>query len=89
MEGNFYVGVIYYGKRIRKPKHSESVVLYSEDNIYFLDLMRNIYYTTDNQNKDYVDRSSLIQTNIEEYRENYEYLLARSKENNSRKKILS
>ena len=81
MENNFYVGVVHYGKRPFKQEYSERLVLYSDDNVKYLDLMGNIWYTTDCSNRDYVDSSSLIPTDVSQYREDYIYLLSKCREN--------
>lgn len=83
MENNFYVGVVHYGKRLLKGEYTEKLVLYSEDNINYLDLKNDRYYTTDTSSKDYVMRESLISTDISQYRDDYLYLLSKYKENSS------
>ena len=81
MENNFYVGVIHHKKKLFKPAFSEKVVLYSDDNIVYLDLINSVWYTTSEDNKDFVDKNSLIITDISLYKEDYLYLLNRYKEN--------
>lgn len=89
MENNFYVGVVYHGKRLFKPRYKEKIVLYSEDQINYLDLRYGIYYTTNRSNKYYVEKDSIVPTDISLYREDYNYMLSRYKENPNvrRKKI--
>lgn len=90
MENNFYVGVINYGKRYSKQKHIQNAVLYSEDGINYLELETGIWYTTDSSNRDYVDKGSILPTDINLYKVNYMYLLSRCKEKkNARRKIIS
>jgi len=89
MENNFYVGVVFHGKRAFKNEYSEKLVLYSEDNYNYLDLINNLYYSIDTNNRDYVIEESLVPTDVSEYREDYLYMLSRCKENGlSRKKII-
>lgn len=80
MVNNFFVGVVHHGKRIFKQEYREKLVLYSEDNFNFLDLLNNNYYTTDDSDKDYVIKESLVATDVSEYREDYLYLLNRHKQ---------
>ena len=88
MENNFYVGVVFHGKRPFKVEYTEKLVLYSDDNFNYLDLINDIYYTIDESNRDYVIKESLVPTDISEYREDYLYMLSRHNENRlSRKKI--
>ena len=75
MENNFYVGEICYSKR--KQNFTEKVVLYSCDNVNYLDLISGKWYTTDLSKRDYVIKESIIPTDINEYRENYRYLLSK------------
>ena len=89
MEDNFFVGVVYHGKRVFKPEYKEKIILYTDDNINFLDLIGNCYYTTDRSNRNYVDENSLIPTDISLYREDYLYLLSKHKQRkNIRKRII-
>lgn len=80
MENNFFVGVVHHGKKLFKPEYSEKVVLYSEDNVNFLDLRCCIWYTTNCNDKDYVEKETIISTDISLYREDYLYLLSKFKE---------
>ena len=75
MENSFYIGDIYYSKR--KQCHTEKLVLYSSDNVNYLDLISGKWYTTDSKKKDYVIKESIVPTDINEYRENYIYLLSK------------
>lgn len=81
MENNFYVGIIHHRKKLFKISYSEKVVLYSEDNINFLDLISGIWYTLEENSKDYVDIKSIVHTDISLYKEDYIYLLNKHKEN--------
>jgi len=81
MENKFYVGVVYHKKRVFKPAYSEKIVLYSDNNINYLDLISGAHYTTNYNEKDYVERESLVATDVSLYREDYLYLLNRYKEN--------
>lgn len=86
MANNFYVGVVYHGKRLFKQAYSEKIVLYSENNIDYLDLINNIWYSIDNFVKDYVDIASLISTDVSIYKEDYLYLLSKYKSKSLTKK---
>lgn len=86
MENNFYVGIINHKKKLFKQSFSEKVVLYSEDNINYLDLISGIWYTVLEDNKDYVDINSIVLTDISLYKEDYIYLLNKHKENKITKK---
>ena len=86
MANNFYVGVVYHGKRFFKHAYSEKVVLYSENNTDYLDLINNIWYSTNNFDKDYVDFDSLISTDVSLYKEDYLYLLSKYKNRSMTKK---
>ena len=79
MENNFYVGVVYHGKRIFKNEYREKLVLYSENSFVFLDLLNGITYGIDGSGKDYVLKDSIISTDINEYKIDYKYLLSRYK----------
>lgn len=80
MENNFYVGVVHHSKKLFKAEYSEKVVLYSEDSVNYLDLKCGVWYTTDKNDKDYVESDSVIPTDISLYREDYGYMLSRYKE---------
>lgn len=88
MVNNFFVGNVVHGKRMFKPGYSEKLVLYSDDNINYLDLINGIYYTTNESNTDYVERDSIISTDISEYKEDYLYLLNKIKNDGIVKKKL-
>ena len=89
MENNFYVGVVYHGRRLVKPEYREKLVLYSDDNINYVDLVNNVYYTSDKDSRDYVEKETLISTNIREYRDDYLYLLNKYKNNSVVKKRIN
>lgn len=76
MESNFYIGTVHHQKRLFKQQYQEKIVLYSTDNINFIDLINCAIYSTDVLNKDYVIRESLVPTEISEYRTDYMYLLS-------------
>lgn len=77
MENNFFVGVVFHGRKSFKVEYTEKLVLYSDDNFNYLDLINDVYYTTDENNKGYVIKESLVPTDILEYREDYLYMLSR------------
>lgn len=74
MENNFYVGDVYHSKKKDK---IEKTVLYSSDRVVYIDLLNEKEYTTDKSEKDYVIEESLILTDINNFREDYNYLLYR------------
>lgn len=86
MVNNFYVGIIHYGKKFLKAEYSEKVVLYTEDKINFLDLRNNTWYTTNTNEKNYVDIDSVILTDVSLYREDYLYMLSKYKNGSLSKK---
>ena len=81
MENNFYVGIICHGRKVFKSEYNEKKVLYSEDNFNYLDLMCGMWYTTDINNRDYVDASSIMKTDISEHREDYLHMLYKYRDN--------
>lgn len=82
MVDNFYVGVVCHYK-----KTSEKLVLYSDDNYNYYDLLNNKIYTTNSKNKEYVISSSIIPTDIVDYKIDYLYLLNNHKISKKRKKF--
>lgn len=62
------------------------MVLYTQDNIYYIDLINDITYTTNNFDKSYVDSSSLVSINTEDFRIDYMYLLLKHNEGNNNNK---
>ena len=56
MENNFYIGIVHHKKRVFKSQYEEKIVLYSINDINYIDLINNIVYTTDSDSKDYVVR---------------------------------
>ena len=60
MGNNFYVGEIFHSKKYTKPSRIEKAILYSEDSFIYIDLLNQKEYTTDNSNRDYVIKESLI-----------------------------
>lgn len=89
MENNFYVGIVYHGKKLFKPAYKEKLILYTEDMINYLDLLNGLWYSTDTSNKDYVEENSLIPTDISTYKIDYLYLLTKYKNSSSKKKKLN
>ena len=81
MRNNFYVGEVYHKRKIFKLNfdYREKLVLYTEEDIVYWDLLGNKEYTCDKRNKDYVIRESLIPTDISDYKIDYMYLLNNSK----------
>lgn len=79
MENNFYLGVVKHSKRRSSNSYTEKVILYSDDNVFYIDLVNNCVYTTDAKNKDYVLIDSLVSTDISEYKTDYLYLLNKYK----------
>ncbi len=88
MENNFYVGNIIHKKKKSSAIYVEKIVLYTQDNIYYTDLINDITYTTNNIDKSYVDSSSLVSINTEDFRIDYMYLLLKHNEgiNNQHKR---
>lgn len=80
MENNFFVGVVHHGKKLFKSEYAEKIVLYSDDNDNYLDLRYGKWYTTNESDKDYVEKGTLIATDISLYREDYLYMLSKYKE---------
>ena len=83
MKSNFYVGIICHLKKIKKYSYHEKVVLYSEDNINFINLINFELYPIEGSStkihEDYVIKDSLIPTDIRDYNINYIYLLDKYK----------
>lgn len=77
MENKFYVGEIFHSKKI-KPAYTEKNVLFTNDDTLYLDLINNRWYSSDNREKDYVIKESLIPTNVNDYEIDYMYLLKRN-----------
>lgn len=74
-KGNFYIGIVHHKKRVLKSQYDEKIVLYTNDDINYVDLINNVVYSTDSYEKDYVVKASLIPTDISEHRIDYIYLL--------------
>ena len=83
MENNFYVVNIIRKKKKSSDIYVEKIVLYTQDNIYYIDLINDITYTTNNFDKSYVDSSSLVSINTEDFRIDYMYLLLKQNEGNN------
>lgn len=77
MENSFFVGIVHHKKRMFKPEYSEKIVLYKATDYYYIDLVRDVIYSTNSEDKDYVDECSLIPTDISMYKEDYQYLLSK------------
>lgn len=77
MENNFFVGIVNHSKKIGRESCKEKTVLYREDDSVYVDLVKNISYTTDSSQKDYVEEETLLPTDISDYRTDFEYLLLR------------
>ena len=86
MVNNFYVGDIFHTKTITKDSYIEKIVLYKLDNDNYLDLINDINYTTDNSKKSYVIKDSLVLVDINDFKEDYNYLLSRCNDIKKRKK---
>lgn len=86
MENKFYVGEVYHSKRYNKNFKVEKTVLYSNDNIIYIDLLNEKEYTTNNDDKDYVIKDSLIATDINNFKKDYNYLLYRYTSGNIKRK---
>ncbi|MBQ8193027.1 MAG: hypothetical protein IJZ46_03040 [Bacilli bacterium] len=81
MENNFYLGVVMHSKKRSCNNYTEKVVLYSDDNIFYIDLVNGNIYSTDVTNKDYVLIDTLVSTDIKEYKTDYLFLLNKFKSN--------
>ena len=55
----------------------EKAVLYSKDRVVYIDLLNEKEYTTDTNENDYVIEDSLIPTDTNDFKEDYNYLLYR------------
>lgn len=76
MENKFFIGIVLHKKKFLKSQYTEKVVLFSNDDINYIDLLNDLVYTTDISNRDYVVKESLIPTDIYEHRIDYMYLLS-------------
>lgn len=81
MKNNFYIGIVCHKKKLIKSEYNEKLVLYSNDNFNYIDLINGVVYTIDNSNKDYVIEHTLIPTDISEHRIDYIYLLSKYNSN--------
>ena len=75
MENNFFVGNVVHKNKKGNNLYSEKIVLYTCDNVYFIDLLTDNTYTTNSENRDYVVYDSLVPTNSEEFRIDYDICL--------------
>lgn len=87
MENNFFVGNVVHKNKKGNNLYSEKIVLYTCDNVYFIDLLTDNTYTTNSENRDYVVYDSLVPTNSEEFRIDYDYLLIKHNDYNNNNKI--
>ena len=83
---NYYIGDIHHNKYIKKDAYTEKLVLYSDDKYNYLDLINDINYTTDNNKKAYVLEETLVEIDIRDFREDYNYLLSRHNDKKKTKK---
>ena len=77
MENKFYVGLICHTKRIKNEDDYEKVILYQKDSEHYLDLIAEKEYTLDESKKEHVVRDTLQEIDINDFREDYHYLLLR------------
>ena len=77
MVNNYYIGDIHHNKTIKKD---------SDDKYNYLDLINDINYTTDNNKKAYVLEETLVEIDIRDFREDYNYLLSRHNDKKKTKK---
>ena len=75
MENNFYVGIVHHEKGLISDGYNEKVVLYSDNNIYYIDLLKQKTYSTNREEKEYVLEDTLISTDVNDFNINYMYLL--------------
>lgn len=83
MENNFFVGVVVHRRRKSNSLTREKLVLYSRNDIDYIDLLNNNRYVSEesaNTREDYVIKSSLIKVDVSDYRTDYYYLLSRYNE---------
>ena len=64
MENNFFVGNVVHKNKKGNNLYSEKIVLYTCDNVYFIDLLTDNTYTTNSENRDYVLWFLLIVRNL-------------------------
>ena len=92
MVNNYYIGDIHHNKTIKKDAYTEKLVLYSDDKYFqqiyfiFIFLINDINYTTDNNKKAYVLEETLVEIDIRDFREDYNYLLSRHNDKKKTKK---
>ena len=55
----------------------KEIVKYSKDKVVYIDLLNEKEYTTDTNENDYVIEDSLIPTDTNDFKEDYNYLLYR------------
>ena len=75
MENNFYVGIVFHERGIMHEEINEKVVLYTEDNIYYIDLLKKKTYSTDTNEKEYVKSDTLVKADVNDFNIDYMYLL--------------
>lgn len=81
MEDKYYACKVFHKRKNLKMAFEEKLVLYSNDNIHYIDLVNNKCYTTDINEKEYVIEDSIMPIDISEYNIDYRYLLVKRKEN--------
>ena len=62
---------------LKKEIVKQKAVLYSKDRVVYIDLLNEKEYTTDTNENDYVIEDSLIPTDTNDFKEDYNYLLYR------------
>ena len=81
MENNFYVGILCHKKILSNNILKERRVLYTSDNIYYIDLIKGKEYTTNDSLNEYIDKGTLIPTDINDHNVDYAYLLSKYNSN--------
>lgn len=76
MENNIYFGTIFH-KRKFKNNYLEKAILYTDDEINYLDLDHIRWYDTNTSNRDYLIKDSLVPTKLEDYRKDYGYIIGK------------
>lgn len=82
---NFYLGSIFHRGKLGQTT-TDNLVLYTENDYYYLDLIAGKWYTTSSKDNDYVIRESLREVDISEFRTDYNYLLNSYKSKKKTKK---
>ena len=82
---NFYLGSVFHRGKLRQIT-IDNLVLYTENDYYYLDLIEGKWYTTSSKDNDYVIKESLREVDISEFRTDYNYLLNSYKSKKKTKK---